>query len=160
MLLDVDLKNTNQLAAEGVGTLVGISMLTDSNSGPAMKVAAGALGFVAGNASYNFLFGPGSVADSIEHPGAAIVKTLEGNGSLAQTATTAGAGYATYQGGKALYGRVVQGGTSAAEEAEVGAATEAETVAVAETGAESAGLGAELLTIGETIGEALPFILI
>ena len=90
MLLDVDLKNTNQLAAEGVGTLVGI-MLTDSNSGPAMKVAAGALGFVAGNASYNFLFGPGSVADSVEHPGAAIVKTLEGKGSLAQTATTAGA---------------------------------------------------------------------
>jgi hypothetical protein len=158
MLLDVDLNNTNQLAAEGAATLIGISVLTDSNSGPAMKVAAGALGFVAGNAGYNFLFGPGSVADSIEHPGAAVVQTLEGKGTLAQTAMTAGAGYASYQGGKALYGRVVQGGTSAAEEAEMGAATE--TVAAAETGAESAGLGAELLTIGETIGEALPFILI
>ena len=144
MLLDVDLKNTNQLAAEGAATLIGISVLTDSNSGPAMKVAAGALGFVAGNAGYNFLFGPGSVVDGVEHPwdSAKSVITDPKHATIGQDLATAGlayggmqAGKLAYKGGKNLYGRVVQGGSNAAEESEVGV----EAVEGAVEGAEVAG---------------------
>ena len=144
MLLDVDLNNTNQLAAEGAGALVGISILTNSDSGTGMKLAAAGVGFVAGNAAYNVLFGPGSVVDGVEHPwdSAKQVITNPKHATIGQDLATAGlayggmqAGKLAYKGGKNLYGRVVQGGSNAAEESEVGV----EAVEGAVEGAEAAG---------------------
>ena len=130
-LIDVDWSNNNQLVAEGAGALVGISILTNSDSGTGMKVAAGALGFVAGNATYNLLFGPGSVVDGVEHPwdSAKQVITDPKHATIGQDLATAGLAYGgmqagklayVYKGGNNLYGRVVQGGSNAAEESEVG----------------------------------------
>ena len=128
-LIDVDWSNKNQLVAEGAGALVGISILTNSESGTGMKLAAAGVGFFAGNAAYNVQFGPGSVVDGVEHPwdAAKQVITDPQHATIGQDLATAGlayggmqAGKLAYKGGKNLYGRVVQGGSNTAEESEVG----------------------------------------
>ena len=129
-LVDVDWTNKHQLVAEGAGALVGISILTNSDSGPGLKLAAAGVGFVAGNASYNFLFGEGSVVDSITHPWDSAKQALTDpkHATIGQDLATIGmayggmqAGKLAYKGGKNLYGRMVQGGKSTAEESEIGA---------------------------------------
>jgi hypothetical protein len=152
-LVDVDWTNKHQLVAEGAGALVGVSILTNSDSGTGMKLAAAGVGFVAGNAAYNVLFGPGSVVDGVEHPwdSAKQVITNPKHATIGQDLATAGlayggmqAGKLAYKGGKNLYGRVVQGGSNAAEESEVGveageAVEGAEVAGGAVEGAASAG---------------------
>ena len=149
-LVDVDWTNKNQLVAEGAGSLVGVSILTNSDSGTGMKLADAGVGFVAGNAAYNALFGEGSVVDSITHPWDSAKQALTDpkHATIGQDLATIGmayggmqAGKLAYKGGKNLYGRMVQGGKSTAEESEIGVEAGEEAV----EGAEGAVEGAEVV---------------